>query len=69
MNSINSTINLGDILFTSIFIGLLVIGFLSFGLFLRVILKSQKTKMANHINVEEKLDKIIMLLESDKRDM
>jgi hypothetical protein len=69
MNSINTTVNLGDILFTSIFIGLIVIGILSFVLFIRVILKRQHTKLANDTTIEQKLDKIISLLEKDKRDL
>jgi MFS superfamily sulfate permease-like transporter len=69
MNRLNSTINLDDILFTSIFIGLIVIVILSFVLFLRGILKRQHTKLVNDTNIEQKLDKIITLLENDKRDM
>lgn len=69
MNSLNSTINLGDILFTSIFIGLIVLGILSFTLFVRTLLRSQRIKMQNNSTIEQKLDKIITLLEKEKRDM
>lgn len=69
MNSLNSTINLGDILFTSIFIGLIVLGILSFTLFVRTLLRSQRLNMQNNSTIEQKLDKIITLLEKDKRGM
>ncbi len=68
MTSMNSSVNLGDVIFTFIFIGLILIAVLSFTLFIRTFLKNQQSSIQNSQNIEQKLDRIITLLESEKEE-
>ena len=67
LNSVSSTVNIGDVLFTSIFILLVVLMFVSFAVCMKNCSKNQKKKIRNDKNIEQKLDKIITLLE--KKDV
>ena len=61
-------INIGDIIATSIFGLLVILFFVSFAVFIKNCSKNQKRKARNHANIEQKLDKIIALLEKKEID-
>ena len=63
LNSMHTNVNIGDIVYTLIFIGLILIGILSFILFMWTILKSQRNRMQSSTTIEQKLDRVIALLE------
>lgn len=67
LDLINSSVNVGDIVFTTIFI-LIILFFVSFTLFIRRLLVTQRKSAENNRRVEQKLDRIIELLEQDKMD-
>jgi uncharacterized protein YneF (UPF0154 family) len=54
---------IGDIIFQIIAFGLTILFFISFGLFINRLLRNQKRKIQDNIELEKKLDKIISLLE------
>ncbi|WP_262175077.1 DUF4083 domain-containing protein [Saccharococcus sp. Marseille-Q5394] len=66
MELINSSVNIGDIISTTIFILLIILFFVSFTVFIRRLSFTQRNKADNNIKVEQKLDRIIELLEQDK---
>lgn len=57
------SINVGDILVTSMFGLLLILAFVSLVLFIRFRSRNQNEKNQKNVNIEQKLDKIIVLLE------
>ncbi|WP_370452969.1 DUF4083 domain-containing protein [Sporosarcina sp. BI001-red] len=57
---------MGDIMFSVITISLIVLFFVSLVLFFRRMLISQNNRAANNAKTEQKLDKIIELLERDR---
>ncbi|WP_236035270.1 DUF4083 domain-containing protein [Alkalihalobacterium elongatum] len=60
-------VNWGDILFQLINLGLIVLFVISFTLFIRRLLLNSKGRTSQVNEIEKKLDKIIELLEKDKR--
>lgn len=58
--------NMGDILFTVITILLLIVFFVSITLFFKIMLINQSKRAAHNTEMEQKLDKVIELLERDK---
>ncbi|MBW8347870.1 DUF4083 domain-containing protein [Bacillus sp. IITD106] len=54
---------MGDVLFQTVFILLLLLGAVSFTLFIRTILINTKAKTSASNDLNQKLDKIIELLE------
>ncbi|REB07077.1 DUF4083 domain-containing protein [Sporosarcina sp. BI001-red] len=61
-----NSMNMGDIMFSVITISLIVLFFVSLVLFFRRMLISQNNRAANNAKTEQKLDKIIELLERDR---
>lgn len=59
--------NWGDFLFQFVFLGLIVLFVFSFTLFIRRLLLNSKEKNRQLNQIEKKLDKIIELLEKDKK--
>ncbi|PFL19033.1 hypothetical protein COJ07_18425 [Bacillus cereus] len=59
--------NIVTLIYTCLVIGLIVLFFLSFTLFIRRILQSSVAKKQHVINMNQKLDRIIELLEKDKK--
>ncbi|MCM3743230.1 DUF4083 domain-containing protein [Sporosarcina luteola] len=66
MELINSSVNIGDIVSTTIFILLIILFFVSFTVFIRRLSVTQRKKAENNLKMEQKLDRIIELLEQDK---
>ncbi len=60
-------VNWGDMIIQFIFLGLIVLFAISFTLFIRRLLLNSKEKTSQVNGIEKKLDKIIELLEKDKR--
>lgn len=58
-------VNLGDIVFQAIFILLIILFFVSLTLFIRKMSITQRKRVENNTKVEQKLDRIIELLEKD----
>lgn len=58
--------NLGDIMLTSVIIFLIVLFFVSLALFMKGYLTGQRNKRKRSEQIEEKLDRIIELLEEKK---
>ncbi|PEQ58245.1 hypothetical protein CN470_25355 [Bacillus cereus] len=54
-------------IYTCLVIGLIVLFFISFTLFIRRVLQSSAAKKHHVINMNQKLDRIIELLEKDKK--
>ena len=63
---IRESVNLGDIVFTSIFILLITLFFVSLVLFIRSWSRNQNKNNQKNINIEQRLDKIIVLLEKKR---
>lgn len=61
-----NAVNMGDIVVTMIFILLVILFFVSLTLFIRRLSVTQRKKAENNIKMEQKLDRIIELLEQDK---
>lgn len=61
-----NAVNMGDVVVTIIFILLIILFFVSLTLFIRRLSVTQRKKAENNIKVEQKLDRIIELLEQDK---
>ncbi|TPV46839.1 DUF4083 domain-containing protein [Bacillus dicomae] len=59
--------NIFTLIYTCLVIGLVVLFFLSFTLFIRRVLQNGAAKKQHVINMNEKLDRIIELLEKDKK--
>lgn len=64
--SINSSVNIGDIVFTTIFILLIILFFVSFIVFIKRLSVTQRKRAEKTTKMEQKLDRIIELLEQDK---
>ena len=58
--------NIFTLIYTCLVIGLIVLFFISFTLFIRRVLQSSVAKKHHVINMNRKLDRIIELLEKDK---
>ncbi|WP_260842048.1 DUF4083 domain-containing protein [Siminovitchia fortis] len=58
--------NIGDIVFQMIFILLIVLFFVSLTLYVRRISINQRKRVQNNAKIEQKLDRIIELLEQGK---
>lgn len=63
-----SIVNIGDVVSTLIIIVLIILFFVSITLFFRKMSATQRKRAENNIKVEQKLDRIIKLLEQDKRN-
>lgn len=61
-----NVVNIGDLVFTLIFILLVILFFVSLTVFVRRLSVTQRKSVENNIKVEQKLDRIIELLEQDK---
>lgn len=59
-------VNIGDIVFQVIVLVLIILFFLSLTLFIRKLLISQRKRTEINTKVEQKLDKIIELLEESR---
>lgn len=59
-------LDMGNIVFAGIAILLIILFFVSFMMFIRRILINQGSKASNTVTMENKLDKIIELLEKEK---
>ncbi len=59
-------LDIGNIVLVGIFILLIILFFVSFMLFIRRILINQRPETNDSQNINEKLDRIIELLEKDK---
>ncbi|HFJ9418763.1 MULTISPECIES: DUF4083 domain-containing protein [unclassified Bacillus cereus group] len=59
--------NMFTFIYTCLVIGLIVLFFLSFTLFVRRVLQNSVAKKQQVINMNEKIDRIIELLEKDKK--
>ncbi|MEI3892572.1 MULTISPECIES: DUF4083 domain-containing protein [Bacillus] len=59
--------NIFTLIYTCLVIGLIVLFFLSFTLFIKRVLQNSAAKKQHLINMTEKLDRIIELLEKDKK--
>lgn len=59
-------VNIGDIVFQMIFILLIVLFFVSLTLYVRRISINQRKRVQNNAKIEQKLDRIIELLEQGK---
>ncbi|HDR4706695.1 MULTISPECIES: DUF4083 domain-containing protein [Bacillus cereus group] len=58
--------NIFTLIYTCLVIGLVVLFFLSFTLFIRRVLQSSAAKKQQLMHMNQKLDRIIELLEKDK---
>ncbi|ENB9401103.1 DUF4083 domain-containing protein [Bacillus cereus] len=58
--------NIFTLIYTCLVIGLVVLFFLSFTLFIRRVLQSSAAKKQQVMHMNQKLDRIIELLEKDK---
>ncbi|MEF7633827.1 DUF4083 domain-containing protein [Bacillus thuringiensis] len=59
--------NIFTLIYICLVIGLIVLFFISFTLFIRRVLQSSTAKKHHVINMNQKLDRIIELLEKDKK--
>ncbi|EPC8419297.1 MULTISPECIES: DUF4083 domain-containing protein [Bacillus cereus group] len=59
--------NIFTLIYTCLVIGLIVLFFLSFTLFIRRLLQSSAAKKQQVMHMNQKLDRIIELLEKDKK--
>ncbi|EJR73928.1 DUF4083 domain-containing protein [Bacillus cereus] len=59
--------NIFTLIYICLVIGLIVLFFISFTLFIRRVLQSSVEKKHHVINMNQKLDRIIELLEKDKK--
>ncbi|MGH0499350.1 DUF4083 domain-containing protein [Bacillus wiedmannii] len=59
--------NIFTLIYTCLIIGLIVLFFLSFTLFLRRLLQSSAAKKQQVMHMNQKLDRMIELLEKDKK--
>ncbi|ALQ67669.1 DUF4083 domain-containing protein [Bacillus thuringiensis] len=59
--------NIFTLIYTCLVIGLIVLFFLSLTLFIRRILQNNAAKKQHVMNMNQKLDRIIDLLEKDKK--
>ncbi|MCW9129999.1 DUF4083 domain-containing protein [Bacillus paramycoides] len=59
--------NIFTLIYTCLVIGLIVLFFTSFTLFIRRILQNSVAKKQHVINMNQKLDRIIELLETNKK--
>ncbi|GAB6434793.1 MULTISPECIES: DUF4083 domain-containing protein [unclassified Bacillus (in: firmicutes)] len=59
--------NIFTLIYTCLVIGLIVLFFLSFTLFIRRVFLNSAAKKQHEINMNKKLDRIIELLEKDKK--
>lgn len=59
--------NIFTLIYTCLVIGLIVLFFLSFTLFIRKLLQNSAAKKQHVINMNKKLERIIELLEKDKK--
>jgi membrane protein implicated in regulation of membrane protease activity len=60
-------LNIGDIIFQLIVFSLIVLFFVSIGAFFRSLFKNQRTNVQQNSQIEQKLDRIIELLEKEKK--
>ena len=60
-------VNIGDIIFQVVVFLLIILFFVSLASFVRTLIKNQKRSVQSNSMIEEKLDKIIELLEKDKK--
>ena len=65
---VSESINVGDILVTSIFVLLIILFFVSLVLFIRFWSRNQNENNQKNKNIEQKLDKIIVLLEKNENN-
>ena len=65
---VSESINVGDILVTSIFVLLIILFFVSLVLFIRFWSRNQNENNQKNKNIEQKLDKIIVLLEKKENN-
>ncbi|QOR68201.1 DUF4083 family protein [Cytobacillus suaedae] len=59
--------NIADIVFQLFIFLLIILFFVSIGAFVRSLFKNQRTNVQQNSQIEQKLDRIIELLEKDKR--
>ncbi|MDM5238775.1 DUF4083 domain-containing protein [Bacillus cereus] len=59
--------NIFTLIYTCLVIGLIVLFFLSFTLFIKRLLQNNAAKKQHVFNMNQKLDRIIELLEKDKK--
>ncbi|MGE7884002.1 DUF4083 domain-containing protein [Bacillus sp. NPDC094077] len=59
--------NIFTLIYTCLVIGLIVLFFISFTLFVKKLLQNTSVKKQHVINMNQKLDRIIELLEKDKK--
>ncbi|MDI6674514.1 protein of unknown function [Bacillus wiedmannii] len=59
--------NIFTLIYTCLVIGLIVLFFLSFTLFLRRLLQSSAAKKQQVMHMNQKLDRMVELLEKDKK--
>ncbi|EJR56006.1 DUF4083 domain-containing protein [Bacillus cereus] len=59
--------NIFTLIYTCLVIGLIVLFFISFTLFIKKILQNTAVKKQHVINMNQKLDRIIELLETNKK--
>ncbi|KKZ92461.1 hypothetical protein B4147_1697 [Bacillus wiedmannii] len=59
--------NIFTLIYTCLVIGLIVLFFLSFTLFIRRVFQNSVTKKQQVMHMNQKLDRIIELLEKDKK--
>ncbi|EJQ43073.1 hypothetical protein BWGOE4_19770 [Bacillus mycoides] len=60
--------NIFTLIYTCLVIGLIVLFFVSFTLFIKRLLQNNTMKKQHVINMNQKLDRIIELLEKDKKE-
>lgn len=60
--------NAGDIIFQVLFIALLVVFAVSFVLFIRRLLVNSSSRYKESVEINQKLDKIMNIVESDRKD-
>ncbi|WP_050614400.1 DUF4083 domain-containing protein [Bacillus testis] len=60
--------NAGDIIFQVLFIALLVVFAVSFVLFIRRLLVNSSSRYKESVEINQKLDKIMNIIESDRKD-
>ncbi|EJS67745.1 DUF4083 domain-containing protein [Bacillus cereus] len=59
--------NIFTLIYICLVIGLIVLFFISFTLFIKKLLQNNSAKKQHVININQKLDRIIELLEKDKK--
>ncbi|MCG3087691.1 DUF4083 family protein [Sporosarcina cyprini] len=67
MTSTNTIFHFGDIFFTIVFLLLVILFFVSLTLFLKSRSGNQKKQIVQTQQIEQKLDRIIDLLENEKK--